>query len=183
MTSALVTNHGTACNHTYFPDFDVFPTKFVYARSRRRRLTSHGLLDVRVPSRAPDLIGSWLLDANGAAGNSGDGRFLENDVFTATAKASSGASDRGDRVRMMRLPPARVGGALEVTPCGPLAPRLNGGQEVWGFSLRVSPRFPSDFDSAHPWLRRRFEAFAALVWGEQGQAQAVNAQLIRCLFF
>lgn len=52
-------------------------------------------------------------------------------------------------------------------------------QDVWGLSLTVSPLFPSEFAGAHPWLGERFEKFAALVWGEQGQALASNAELVR----
>lgn len=80
----------------------------------------------------------------------------------------------------MRLPPARTGGALKVSLGGPPAPSLKGAPEVWGFSLRVDPLFPSsEFGGTHPWLARQFEAFTGLVWGEEGQAHASNAELIR----
>lgn len=135
-----------------------------------------------MPPRAPDLIGNWLLGAT-APGSTGSAKELENEVFarattTAGAAAASSSSDKGNGL-LVRLPPARAGGVFEATPGGPPAPPLKQAREVWGFSAKITPRFPSEFGSAHPRLRRRFDAYAELVWGEQGHAQAVNAQMIR----
>lgn len=158
---------------------------------------SHGLMDVRVPPRPPELIGSWMLCMTMGSSNtttsvaSGVGRVLKNDVFVAAAAAppppsasaassSSAAPNSGDDERgLVRLPPARAGGVVEVSLGGPPAPTLKGTREVWGFSLRVDPLFPSEFGGAHPWLARQFEAFTGRVWGEDGQAHASNAELIR----
>lgn len=98
-----------------------------------------------------------------------------NDVFAGAAEVTS-AHAGGP---MTRLPPARAGGVWEVSAGGPPAPPLEEVQEVWGFSVQVIPVFPSDLNSAHAWLRRSFDTFRDLVWGEPGRAQAVNAQLIR----
>lgn len=147
---------------------------------------SHGLLDVRVPPRAPDLIGSWSLGAVVSALNaiSDEKRDLKNEVFTTPAASALATSNRGSRNEgsAVRLPPARVGGAMKLTPRGPPAPLLKEAQGVWGFSARVTPVFPSKFGKANPGLRRRFKEFTAVVWGEQGPAQAVNAELIRFAF-
>lgn len=143
---------------------------------------SHGLMDVSVPPRAPELIGSWMLYASGSTPDTtiNDERVvLENDVFIAAANTSSSTRSTSGERSLMRLPPARAGGVLEVSLGGPPAPTLKGAQEVWGFSLRVNPLFPSDFGGAHPWLVQRFEAFTALVWGEQGHAHASNIELVR----
>lgn len=155
---------------------------FYVAAANRRELIltahphicSHGLLDGSSPPAAPDLIGRWLLGATAA--RAGDDIELRNDVFVATGSWSVHGNS-GKR----RLPPARAGGVLEANAGVPPAPPLKGAQNVWGFSVKVVPRFQSDIGSAHPWLRRRFKDFLSLVWGEQGQAQAVNAQLIRCV--
>ncbi|CAM9323533.1 unnamed protein product, partial [Ectocarpus fasciculatus] len=81
-------------------------------------------------------------------------------------------------VDIRRRIPARAGGVLEgAAPGGPPMPKEE--QYVWGLSLTVSPLFPSEFAGAHPWLGERFEKFAALVWGEKGQALASNAELVR----
>lgn len=143
-------------------------------------------MDVRIPPRAPELIGSWMLCTTTST-PAGAGGVLENDVFVAadagTAPSSSSppssAPGSGDERRLVRLPPARADGVLQVSLGGPPALAFKGAQEVWGFSLRVDPLFPSEFGGAHPWLARQFEAFAARVWGEEGQAQASNAELIR----
>lgn len=140
-----------------------------------RFLSSNGLVDVRMPPRAPDLIGNWLLGAS-APGSKGSAKELENEVF---ARAAVGAvSDKGSGM-LVRLPPARAGGVFEATPWGPPAPPLKQAREVWGFSAKLTPLFPSEFGGAHPRLRRRFDAFTELVWGEKEHAQAVNAQMIR----
>lgn len=118
-----------------------------------------------------------MLGACGPPSNLDGGKYLDNDVVIA-ANATS-LRDSGGHGAMMRLPPARAGGELAVIPGGPPVPVLKEAHEVWGFCLRVSPLFPSNFESAHGRLRRRFEAFTALVWGEEEQAQAANAQLIR----
>lgn len=123
-----------------------------------------------------------MLGADSALGSSRDGGDLENDVFADVAGSSS-ARTGGDRVSMTRLSPARVCGVRKVSPSGPPAPPLKWVQEVWGVSVRVVPQFPSEFGSAHPWLRKRFEEFTALVWGEQPKAHALNAQLVRYSYY
>ncbi|CAN0011735.1 unnamed protein product, partial [Ectocarpus sp. 12 AP-2014] len=142
---------------------------------------SHGLTDARAPPRAPELIGSWSLCARTNATDTADGRCLANDVFVESAPRTPPPSARnssGGDGRLVRLPPARASGTLEAAaPGGPPMPKEE--QEVWGLSLTVSPLFPSEFADAHPWLGERFETFAALVWGEQGQALASNAELVR----
>lgn len=140
--------------------------------------------DARVPPRAPELIGSWSLCASASAlGNNGastpvsadDGRDLDNDVFIAAAHTP--LFDHKTSGALQRLPPARAGGVLKVTPGWP--PALEGGHEVWGFSMRVHPLFPSEFGGVDSWPAQRFEAFSALVWGEKGQAHESNTELIR----
>lgn len=140
--------------------------------------SSRGLLDLRAPPRAPDLVGSWMLGTDSALVNSGDGRYLENDVF-ANVVSSPSAHNGGDRVSTTRLSPARACGIQKASPSGPPAPPLQWVQEVWGVSVRVIPQFPSELGSAHPWLRKRFEEFTALVWGDQPKAHALNTQLVR----
>ncbi|CAM9358684.1 unnamed protein product, partial [Hapterophycus canaliculatus] len=141
----------------------------------------HGLVDSRVPPRAPELIGSWSLCAGtsapgttSASSSDDDGRDLENDVFIAGAD-----TPRFDKTScdLQRLPPAQARGILKVTPGWP--PALEGGEEVWGFSMKVHPLFPPEFGGAHSWPAQRFEAFMTLVWGEQQQAHASNTELIR----
>lgn len=140
---------------------------------------SHGILDAKVPPQAPDLIGSWLLRPGGAANHSNAIRETENEVF-ATIATSTRSTDGDDaRGTLVRLPSAYVGGALEAAVGGPPAPPLNGQHQVWGFSLRVSPVFPSRMHGAATWVRAQFDAFTARVWGEQGEAHAFNNQLIR----
>lgn len=112
-----------------------------------------------------------MLGADSALVDSGDGRALENDVFV----------DVGDRVNTarLRLASARAYGTQKASPSGPVAPPFQWVQEVWGVSVRVIPQFPSELGSAHPWLRKRFEEFTALVWGEKPKAHALNTQLVR----
>lgn len=198
---------------------------FVYIRLRFRRCSwtlslapaltlalvrsSHGLMDVRVPPRAPELIGSWMLngitgasDATASIAAARVGRVLENEVFvvaaaaavsaaatrpaasTAPSSSSSPAPISGDDERaLVRLPPARAGGVLEVSLGAPPAPTLGDGRELWGFSLRVDPLFPSELCGAHPWIARQFKTFADLVWGrgeEGAAAHASNSELVRC---
>ncbi len=144
-------------------------------------------MDVRVPPRAPELIGSWPLCARTGASDRGiattdKGGVLENEVFEQQAvDAPSSPADRsGEKPALARLPPARAGGNLEVLLGGAAAPTLKGAQDVWGFRLTVGPLFPSELGGgAHPWLAERFRAFTALVWGEQGRAHAANAELVR----
>ena len=119
-----------------------------------------------------------MLGIDSARVKRGDGRDLENDVF-ADVTSSSSAHNGGDRVSMTRLSPARAFGVQKTSPTGPPAPLLKWMQEVWGVSVRVIPQFPSELGSAHPWLRKRFEEFTALVWGEQPKAHALNTQLVR----
>lgn len=149
---------------------------------------SHGLMDVRVPPRAPELIGSWPLCARTGAPDRGNtttdnGGVLDNEVFEHRAvDAPSPPTDRsGEKRALARLPPARAGGNLEVLLGGAAAPALTGAQDVWGFSLTVGPLFPLELGGReHPWLADRFRKFTALVWGgEQGRAHAVNAELVR----
>lgn len=138
-------------------------------------------MDVSVPPRAPELIGSWMLYASGGTpGTTANGeRILENDVFIDTGNTSSSTHSTSVERSLVRLPPARANGKLEVSLGGPPAPTLKGAQEVWGYSLRVNPLFPLEFGGVHPWLMQRFEAFTALVWGEQGHAHASNIELVR----
>lgn len=105
--------------------------------------------------------------------------FIENDVFIDAAKASSSTHSTSGERSLVRLPPARAGGKLEVSLQESPAPTLKGAQEMWGYSLRVNPVFPSEFGGAHPWLTQRFEAFTALVWGEQEHVHASNIELVR----
>ena len=119
-----------------------------------------------------------MLGTDGALVHSGDGKYLENDVFADVA-SSSLAHKGGDCVSMTKLPPARAFGAQKASPSGPPAPPLQWVQEFWGVSVRVIPQFPSELGSAHPWLRKRFEEFKALVWGDQPKAHALNTQLVR----
>ncbi|CAM9151525.1 unnamed protein product [Scytosiphon promiscuus] len=144
----------------------------------------HGLMDPRVSPRSPELIGSWSLCADASApgttststsASADDGRDLENDVFIAAAHTPS--SDLKTSGVLQRLPPARAGGVLKVTSGWP--PALEGGQEVWGFSIGVHPLFPAEFGGANSWPAQRFKAFTSLVWGEQGLAHASNTELIR----
>lgn len=145
--------------------------------------SSHGLVDKRAWPLAPNLVGRWILASNDNDGN--EDRALENDVFKARTSLSTIANLRsngdGNNGSRTRLPPAQASGVLRTAAGVPLAPSLEGAQEVWGFSVRVIPQFPSDIgsDSAHPWLRQRFESFLSLVWGDETKAQAVNVQLIR----
>lgn len=111
------------------------------------------------------------------------GRVIANDVFIDAADASPPTDGASGERRLVRLPPARADGKLEASLGGPPARTLEGAgegaREMWGYSLRVNPVFPSESGSAHPWLTQRFEAFTALVWGEQGHAHASNIELVR----
>lgn len=119
-----------------------------------------------------------MLGTDGALVNSGDCRDVENDVFADVASSSS-ARKGGDCVRTTRLPPARAFGVQKTSLSGPPAPPLQWVQEFWGVSVRVIPQFPSELGSAHPWLRKRFEEFTAVVWGDPPEAHALNTQLVR----
>lgn len=150
---------------TYYRETSPFPLVF-----------SHGLSDGNSPPSTPDLVGRWLLgvSGNGAA----DGRELQNHVFGAASCLSRHVANG-----KVRLPPARASRLFETIEEVSPAPPLKGAREVWGFSVRLIPRFPSNIvsDGAHPWLRTRFEAFLSCVWGEPTQAQSINAQLVRCV--
>lgn len=149
---------------------------FVFANDGSRARVDQG-----AQATTACLVGRWLLACRSHGEN---GCSLENDVSgtsiwsSSAAESCNGVSNDGGRTRM---PSARAGGVLNAVAGVPPAPPLKGTHEAWGFSARVIPHFPSDISSysAHPWLRQRFESFLSLVLGEEGQAQIVNAQLVR----
>lgn len=150
---------------------------------RSRPLSHSSLLGISAAETRslPELIGSWALGSISEEGDNEKG-VLENDVFTVVSALSESASSSGSGVRMKKLPPAIGGGVLEDIAAGDLPETVvKGAPEVWGFSLRVRPLFPSNLDGVHPWLRRRFEEFKNLVWDQPAQAQVVNSQLTRCV--